>query len=183
MAQEYLDVLDENGRKTGKVKLRSDVHRDGDWHAAVNILIVNDKNEVLHQRRAPNKDSFPNMWDLSCGGHVVTGESYLDAAIRELKEELGIDVQAEELQQLGSFKSSAQPTPDFINNTFEEVYLLRTDRDLADFKIQTEEISKIRYIEWRELRQMLEDPRVIDMLKHRKQYGALFEVLADQAGI
>lgn len=183
MAEEYFDVLDENGEKTGLVKLRSDVHHDGDWHAAVNILVVNDKNEILQQRRAPNKDSFPNMWDLSCGGHVVTGEDYLDAAIRELKEELGINVQPEDLRLIGAFKSSVQPAPNFINNTFEIVYLLRTDKELADFKIQTEELSEIRYVDWRKLRQMLEDPQVIDMLKHKRQYGALFEILAGQTEI
>lgn len=178
--QEYFDVLDENGQKTGKIKLRNEVHRDGDWHAAVNVFIVNQQGEVLQQRRSPNKDSYPNMWDLSCGGHVVAGEDYLGSAVRELKEELGVEVKPADLQVIGYFKTSAQPAPGFINNSFEQVYLLRANKTLEDFKIQTEELSEIRYIDWRKLKQMLENPEPRDALRHRKQYGALFEVLEKQ---
>lgn len=122
---EYFDVLDEFGNKTGAIKERSAVHRDGDWHAAVNIFIVNSQNEVLQQRRAADKDSYPNMWDLSCGGHVVTGEDYETAAVRELEEELGVVVKPENLMKIGEFKTSSRPQPNFINNSIERVYLLR----------------------------------------------------------
>ena len=60
------------------------------------------------------------------------------------------------------------------------MYLLRTNKTLEDFKIQTEELSEIRYIDWRKLKQMLENPETRDMLRHHKQYGALFEVLEKQ---
>lgn len=122
---EYFDVLDEFGNKTGVIKERSAVHRDGDWHAAVNIFIVNSQNEVLQQRRAADKDSYPNMWDLSCGGHVATGEDYETAAVRELEEELGVVVKPENLMKIGEFKTSSRPQPNFINNSIERVYLLR----------------------------------------------------------
>lgn len=177
MAEEFFDLLDEEGNKTGMTKARSAVHRDGDWHAAINVLIVNERNEILQQKRAADKDSYPNMWDLSCGGHVLAGEDALTAARRELKEELGMNVAAEDLVHIGTFKTSAHPTPDFINNTFEHVYLVHTDKTLSDFVIQTEELSELRYIPWRKLRQMLAKPRLEDMLRHRKQYNTLFEIL------
>ena len=47
--EEYFDILDENGKKTGKTKLRKEVHKDGDWHKAVHVWIINDKNEILLQ--------------------------------------------------------------------------------------------------------------------------------------
>ena len=50
MNKEYFDILDENGNKTGKTKLRSEVHRDGDWHKAVHIWIINNKGDILLQR-------------------------------------------------------------------------------------------------------------------------------------
>ena len=49
MSKEYFDILDENGNKTGQTKLRSEVHRDGDWHKAVHIWIFNDKGEALEK--------------------------------------------------------------------------------------------------------------------------------------
>ncbi len=181
MATEYFDVLDENGYKTGRTKPRDAVHRDGDWHAAVNIFVLNPQNEVLLQRRAPNKDSYPNMWDLSCGGHVTAGEDYQAAAIRELKEELGLVVDPEDLIELGKFKTSSRPRPDFINNSIEKVYLLRTTRKLEDFTIQEDELSAIKYVPWRELRTMIENPQLSNILRHRQQYAALFKTL-EQAG-
>lgn len=181
MATEYFDVLDENGYKTGRTKPRDAVHRDGDWHAAVNIFVLNPQNEVLLQRRAPNKDSYPNMWDLSCGGHVTAGEDYQTAAIRELEEELGLVVGPEDLIELGKFKTSSHPRPDFINNSIEKVYLLRTTRKLEDFTIQEDELSAIKYVPWRELRAMIENPQLSNILRHRQQYAALFKAL-EQAG-
>ena len=67
---EYFDVLDENGNKTGETKLRSEVHRDGDWHRTVHIWVFNRQGEVLLQRRCATKDSYPNMLDISCAGHL-----------------------------------------------------------------------------------------------------------------
>ncbi len=87
---EYFDILDKNGRKTGKTKLRKEVHKDGDWHGSVDIWILNDKKEILLQKRAKDKDSFPSLWELSCSGHIAAGEKNIKAAIRELEEEVGI---------------------------------------------------------------------------------------------
>lgn len=175
--EEYFDVLDENGYKTGQVKPRSAVHRDGDWHAAINVFIINERDEILQQRRAPNKDSYPNMWDLSCGGHVVTGEDFLTAAARELNEELGIKINPQNLKFLGQFKTNSRPKPDFINNSIENVYVLDTTKGISDFKIQKEEISEIRYIHWQKLKKMLENPHPSNMLRHQNQYDALFRYL------
>ena len=55
MSEEYLDILDEQGNKTGKTKLRSEVHHDGDWHKSVHIWILNSKGDVLLQRRSLTK--------------------------------------------------------------------------------------------------------------------------------
>lgn len=58
MCKEYFDILDDNGNKTGKIKLRSEVHRDGDWHKAVHIWILNQSGDILLQRRSATKDSI-----------------------------------------------------------------------------------------------------------------------------
>lgn len=62
---EYLDVLDEQGNLTGIKKPRKQVHMDGDWHRTIHVWIVNEKGEILLQRRCATKDSFPNMLDVS----------------------------------------------------------------------------------------------------------------------
>jgi len=70
---EFFDVLDKNGNPTGQVKDRNDVHRDGDWHKAVHIWIINFKGELLIQKRSPNKDTGAGQWDISAAGHMPAG--------------------------------------------------------------------------------------------------------------
>ena len=72
--EEYFDVLDENGEFTNRVESREKCHKDGLWHKAVALFIINSKNQVLLQKRSANKRLWPNLWDITAGGHVLTGE-------------------------------------------------------------------------------------------------------------
>ena len=101
---ELLDVLDENGNPTGEVEDRNEVYRRGLWHRSSHIWIENDNKELLVQKRNPNKSTFPNLWAISVAGHVDAGETSRDAAIRELKEEVNLDVKPEELEYLFTIK-------------------------------------------------------------------------------
>ena len=122
MAKEYFDILDENGNKTGKTKLRSEVHRDGDWHKAVHIWIINNTGDILLQRRCATKDSNPNKLDISSAGHLSAGDDSLTGALRELKEELNLDVKPEDLQFIKTLKRSSRYTETFINNEFDKLF-------------------------------------------------------------
>ena len=62
---EFLDVLDENGKKTGVVRNRELIYKNGDWHRTVHVWLLNSKNELLIQKRASNKETFPNLWAIS----------------------------------------------------------------------------------------------------------------------
>lgn len=81
-------------RPTGKVKVRSKVHSDGDWHRSIHVWIyqsdlADDDVRVLLQRRSSYKDTHPNLLDVSCAGHVNAGDSVEETAMREMDEELG----------------------------------------------------------------------------------------------
>ena len=155
--KEYFDILDANGNMTGEVKLRHDVHRDGDWHKAVHIWIFNKSGEVLLQRRSPNKDSYPNMLDISCAGHLSAGDSSIDGALRELEEELGLYVDKEELKLFDNMKISRVFKETFINNEFNDLYYLITDKEIKDMTIQEEELSEIFFISFEKLKQMINE--------------------------
>lgn len=152
------------------------MHRDGDWHRAVDIWIVNSRHEVLLQLRAPGKDSYPNYWDISCGGHVVAGEDSLTAAIGELREELGLQVAPSELEYLFTWKTTARPKPDFINNSFNDLYLLRTTKTLADLTPQPEEVAALKFFSLVELKALLARPDV-RLVPHPEAYAELFRIL------
>lgn len=175
MSKEYFDILDENGNKTGKTKLRSEVHRDGDWHKAVHIWIINDKGDILLQRRCATKDSNPNMLDISSAGHLTAGDDSLSGAIRELKEELNIDVEPSELQFIKTIKRSSKYTSTFINNEFDDLYILRTTKSIDGMKYQEEEISEIFYVPYKEFKNMVEN-RQPDLLRHDEEFEILFNL-------
>ena len=175
MSKEYFDVLDENGNKTGKIKLRSEVHRDGDWHKGVHIWIINDKGEILLQRRCATKDSNPNMLDISSAGHLTAGDESLSGAIRELKEELNLDVKPEELQFIKTLKRNSKYTSTFINNEFDDLYILRTTKGIDEMKYQEEEISEIFFVPYKEFKNMVKN-RKEDLLRHEEEFEILFNL-------
>ena len=100
------EILNEDGSSTGILKERDKVHADGDLHGAVHMWIYRlkgDKAEILIQKRSKHKDSWPGMYDISSAGHLDPGESFIEGAMREMKEELGIST-AEDLLNYFPFK-------------------------------------------------------------------------------
>jgi isopentenyl-diphosphate delta-isomerase type 1 len=89
MNDEIFDVVNERDEVIGR-KLRREVHRDGDKHRAVHVLVFNSRGEVFLQKRSMSKDTFPGAWDSSSSGHLDCGEDYDACAIRELREEIGL---------------------------------------------------------------------------------------------
>jgi len=84
-------------------------------YRTVYILIRNDKDEILIQKRSPTKDLYPNCWDLSVGGHVIYGDSYEQTAVRELEEELGIYTMSDELLLKGQVLVVLPNSREFFN--------------------------------------------------------------------
>jgi isopentenyl-diphosphate delta-isomerase len=111
------------------------VHAEGDWHRAVHIWMYNSHGKLVLQKRAAGKDTFPGCWDVSVGGHVTSGDSVLETALKEVQEELGIYVDAADLEALGTLATTARGSSpvggDFICNEFKDVFLLKFDGDLA----------------------------------------------------
>ena len=86
--EEYFDVLNEKGEYTGKIESREKCHREGLWHKAVVVFIINSKGQVLLQKRSANKKLWPNTWDVTAGGHVLAGEFGFQSILRECEEEV-----------------------------------------------------------------------------------------------
>ena len=97
---EYWDIYDKHKRKTGKIIKRGDALQDEEYHLVVNIWIKNKNNDFLITRRAA-KRSFPLMWECT-GGSAIKGETSLDAACREVKEELGLNLDRSTGKLLGT---------------------------------------------------------------------------------
>ena len=178
MSEELFDVLDEKGNKTGITKPRSAVHRDGDWHKSVHIWIIRG-DEILLQRRAPQKDSYPNMLDISAAGHLDAGEDAITGAMRELKEELGIDANPRDFELIGRVVQSSRPRPDFINNEFNDIFVFRTDKGPEDMTLQKEEVSEVVYVPFAKFKEMIDEHNP-ELLRHDDEFKILFDWLNQQ---
>ena len=106
---EYIDIFDYNNNPTGEIKEKTQAHEDGNFHRTAHVWIMNDKKELLIQKRSSTKKSHPNFWDISGAGHIRAGETVIEGAIRELKEELGLEVKEEDLQYIATIKSTKNP--------------------------------------------------------------------------
>ena len=173
MSKEYLDILDENGNKTGKTKLRNEVHHDGDWHKAVHIWIINNNGEILLQRRCASKDSHPNMLDISSAGHLQAGDDSLTGAVREIKEELNLDISPNELQFITTLKRKSNKS---INNEFDDLYILRTNKKIEEMQFQKEEISEIFFVPYKKFKDMVNNKQP-DLLRKDDEFEILFKLL------
>ncbi len=174
---EIIDILDIHGQKTGTHKSRADIHRDGDYHLAIEVWLFNNHNELLIQKRSANKDSHPNLWEVSCSGHVDSGEASLEAALRELNEELGITSNATEFQFVQRFFEPAiLDQGRYINNEFKDLYLLPCNFSLDQFTFPPSEITALKWISITELKEQIaqNDPQFVP---HPVGYPILFKTL------
>ncbi len=89
--EEIFDVVNDLDEVTGR-RPRSEVHRLGLMHRAVHVLVFNAAGQVFLQKRSLKKDRQPGLWDSSASGHVDAGEDYDACAVRELREEIGLQV-------------------------------------------------------------------------------------------
>ena len=99
MSEEILDIVDEHDNVIGQAT-RNEAHKKFLRHRFTRILVKNTAGKIILFQRTPHpKESFPNQWD-SAGGHMSTGEDYLESAHRELTEEYSIV--ADELTEIGT---------------------------------------------------------------------------------
>jgi 8-oxo-dGTP pyrophosphatase MutT (NUDIX family) len=87
--EEIVTIVDDQNRVVGST-LRREMRAQRLPHRATYVLVVNSTGELFVQKRTMTKDVFPGYYDPAAGGVVLAGESYLEAAVRELEEEMGI---------------------------------------------------------------------------------------------
>lgn len=152
-SMELFDVLTREGEKTGIVRERGVAHRDGSPHATSHIWVVRKNVEggydILLQKRSACKDSYPGHYDISSAGHVAAGGSYLESAVRELREELGIEAEAKDLHYVGIHRGEFEE--EFYGKRFHDyeisqVYVYDQPLKDGDLHLQEEEVEHVRWM-------------------------------------
>lgn len=164
---ELIDVLDEDGKLTGEVKTREEVHKKGLWHRAIIVAIVNKNNQLLVQQRALNKEKNPGMWDISVAGHISSGQDSLAAAAREINEEVSVDlgskVDVKEFRYMTSFRSQIIYNEEFIERQYYDFFILRREQMIPeDISFQKSEVNSIKFVSISELTKMRENHELVD---------------------
>lgn len=135
---ELIDIVDENNELTGQVEERWTAYEKGLWRRTVSCWIMNEKGEVLLQKRTENKRRNPNKW-AKTGGQVDSGENAEDAIFREVKEELGIEIPKEQIKIIEIRKS------DDKNKRFAYNFIFVVNYKKEEYILQKEEVSEVKY--------------------------------------
>jgi isopentenyldiphosphate isomerase len=118
MPEKLLNIVDENDNVIGEEE-RKVIHEKGLLHREVHVWFVTPDNQIIFQHRAKNKDTFPNLLDISVGGHVEIGDSYIETVIKEVDEETGVKIKQSDLIFIDKIRrDSKDEITKMSNNTF-----------------------------------------------------------------
>lgn len=161
MEPEYLDIVDDTDNVISRA-LYQDVYKNISTHRIIHILIFNTRGELLLQKRSKHKKAHPLHWSTSIGGHVRSGETYREAAMREAKEELGIEPIIE-----NKYKDV------FVNDKGHKKFLVTFvsfDRGYS-FSLDPQEVELVEYKSLPEIKKMIDagelfHPELLFLLHH-----------------
>lgn len=165
--EELIDVLNENGIKTGEILPRSEVHKKGLWHRIIVVAIINEENEILMQQRSYKKDKNAGMWDISVTGHISAGQDSLSAAAREINEEvsvnLGYNVEIKDFRYMFSYRKEERVNENHMDRQFYDFFVLRKkDIKIENIRVQESEVEQIKFVNISELNTMIENKQVVE---------------------
>jgi isopentenyldiphosphate isomerase len=141
---ELWDILDSQGQPTGRT-MSKDRREVGALRQVVHVCLFDDSGRMLIQKRAAGKDIWPNLWDVSVAGSVIAGETPREAAIRETREELGLDI------DLGDRRPNF--TLDYPEG-FDHFFLVTDVKvDASALVLATREVAEVR---WASLAEILD---------------------------
>jgi len=151
---EIFPLVNEHGEVVGRTTRRQ-AHSDRTIiHPSVGIFVFNPRGEMLIQKRSATKDFEPGCWTLSVGGHVQHGDTPVIAAVREAKEEVGLDILPEKLQALGEV---------LTRNVRETEYWYGFRYDMpteVSLTAHPDEVAELQFVPLKELRGMIDDPAI-----------------------
>ena len=174
--EELIDVLDENGNKTGEVAARNQVHTKGLWHRIIVVAVIDENGHILMQQRSSMVEINPLKWDVTSAGHIQAGQTSKEAAIREVSEEVGLEIKEEDLKYLLTYNDMEQ-LENFLDNEYCDCYLVKQRSiDVNKIKIQESEVKQVKICNINEVKEMIKSNKVVirnefyaELLKYLKK--------------
>ncbi len=137
---ELVEIVDEKGLLTGKILDVDKAHEKSLLHEAVVIFIVNDNGEVLLGKRSKDEQTDTNKWGL-LAGHVRAHEDKVETVKREIKEEINIDIQNEDIKRIGKTELNIEEH----NSHLIYFYYIKVNIDISKCKLDKKEVTKLKW--------------------------------------
>ena len=146
--EEQIDILNPDGTPAGYARGRTEVHAKGLWHRTVHIWAFDSKGRILFQLRSRVKENNPGLFDTSCAGHISAGDSSVNAAVRELREELGVHKSSRDLEYLFEAKhESVLNGGSYLDNEYYDVYRITlSDSEIDSLVPQPGEVDSFTWM-------------------------------------
>lgn len=148
--QDLVVIVDENDQPIGTDTIEN-ARKQGSIHRIARVMVENPKGQILLQKRSA-KLTWPHCWDNSAAGHVDEGEDHLQAAKRELFEEIGVS--ADNLEEIGKYFTDVTNQYGTLKR-FNSVYKLVID--YTPTKLQPSEVAKVKWFDVDEAKQLIQE--------------------------
>ena len=141
---ELIDILTPEGKPTQKTALKSEAHKNGWFHATVHIWLFTSDKKILLQKRALTKKVFPGIWDISVAGHIGAGEEILEAAKREIFEEIGLELEEKDLIKIGTRIHQVIHENGIQDNEHHHIFIAELKVPVSALTMQEEEVAGLK---------------------------------------
>ncbi len=160
---ELWDIYDKNRNKTGKVIDRNSNERlkEGEYHLVTEAIIMNNKGQLLLNKRAKFKQKYPLMWEF-CGGSSIQGENSLKAILREAKEELGLYLNEKEAIFYKTIRDEKA-------KDFKDIWLFVKDIEIKDLKFIDGEVIDSKWVTIEEFKKLLYKKEIIPTIDFNEE--------------
>lgn len=145
--QELFYHVDDKDKILGSVS-RAKAHKSNDINHRSTFILVVDSGKMLFQKRSANKDMFPSHWTISVSGHVTYGETYLEAARKELEEEIGLKLPLKKLKKI------------YIPEEREFSAIFQAKHNGNQIRFDKDEIDEVRWVELDKIKQFTRDQKM-----------------------
>ena len=160
---EVWDLYDENKVKTNKTCIRGEEIPDDYYHLVVHVWIKNNKGEYLISQRSESRTSYPLLWEC-VGGSVVKDEDSLQGALRETKEEVGIDLDKNKGKIVYSELRKTYHNKKF--NDIMDVWLFNYDGEVDLNNATTDEVCDVKWMNKDAIKALLDDKKLVPTLQY-----------------
>jgi len=173
---EYIDILNPDGSPAGFNSPRKKAHSDGLYHKSIHLWIINSHGELLIQKRAMSKTAHSGLWDISCAGHVESGDTPTGTVIKETKEELGLDISVDDIKYCHTvLEKNIYNSGRYIDNEYIDIFLMMKDIEINDIFFDSEEVSAVKFIHLKYFRQLIIQ-QAPSISPHYEEYLYMFEI-------